>query len=188
MEDLIGQTLGQYQIEKKIGEGGMGVIYKAYQPNLNRYVAIKVLRPAYASKKPASIKRFKREAQAIAKLNHPNILPVYDCGVEGDYNYIVMRYVEEGQTLSDLMHQSPLTHEQAIYLISQIAKALTFAHQRGVIHRDVKPDNILIDNDQILLTDFGIAKIIKESEALTEAGGFVGTLAYMSPEQGRGKK
>ncbi len=157
MADLIGRTLGQYQIIEQIGEGGMATVYKAYQPGLNRYVAVKVLPPLHA-KQPGFSERFQREAEAIANLNHQNILPVYDSGQEEGYSFIVMRYVEGARTLKEVM-QTALSLSQVADLIGQIAAALDYAHRQGVIHRDVKPANVLMDGDWALLTDFGLAKM-----------------------------
>jgi serine/threonine protein kinase len=184
MTELIGQTLGQYRITEKIGQGGMATVYKAYQPGLNRYVAVKVLPPIHA-KQPGFSQRFRREAEAIANLNHPNILPVYDSGQEGEYSFIVMRYVKEARTLKEVM-ETPLNLRQVADLIGQIAAALDNAHRQGVIHRDVKPSNVLMDGDWALLTDFGLAKMTESSVKLTGTGVGVGTPAYMSPEQGQG--
>ena len=116
MQELIGKKLGQYQIKAKIGEGGMATVFRAYQPSLERYVALKVLLPSLAMHDPKFIKRFQREAKSIAQLKHPHILPVYDFGVDQGYSYIAMQYVESGQTLSRLMHR-PLGEAQAIELI-----------------------------------------------------------------------
>lgn len=186
MEELIGQKLGQYQIETKIGSGGMAVIFKAYQPSLERYVAIKVLPPSLASKSPIFVQRFQREAKAVAQLHHPNIVPVYDFGLDRDYSYIVMRYVEGAQHLGQIMPFS-LSWERISHLIDQVAGALTYAHQHGVIHRDVKPSNILLDGEWALLSDFGLAQVEEAASRLTDSGMSIGTPAYMSPEQARGE-
>ncbi len=186
MIDLTGQTLGQYQILEQIGEGGMATVYKAYQPSLDRYVAIKIL-PPYFMHEPGFAERFEREAKAIAQLVHPNILPIYDFGREGDLSYIVMRYVDAG-TLKNRMAQ-PLPLSEIVRVIDDLASALDYAHQQGVIHRDVKPGNVLIDErGWVLLSDFGLAKMVEGSVALTGSGVGVGTPAYMSPEQGQGIK
>lgn len=184
MESLIGQTLGQYQLVEQIGKGGMATVYKAFQPGLNRYVAVKVLPPYYAHE-AGFAERFTREAQAIAHLDHPHILPIHDFGRQGEISYLVMKYVPAG-TLRDRLGQ-PLAPLEAVELIEQIAGALDFAHQRGILHRDVKPGNILIDNQGwTYLSDFGLAKIVESSVQLTGSGVGVGTPAYMSPEQGQG--
>jgi branched-chain amino acid transport system substrate-binding protein len=162
----------------------MATVYKAYQPSLDRYVAVKVL-PPYFAHEPGFAMRFTREAKAIAKLNHPNILPIYDFGQEGDLSYIVMKYVEAG-TLKDIIGQ-PLALDMTADIIRQVAAALDHAHQRGILHRDVKPSNMLLDEGRwVLLTDFGLAKMMEGSAVLTASGVGVGTPAYMAPEQGQG--
>jgi serine/threonine protein kinase len=185
---MIGQNVGQYRVIEQIGLGGMATVYKAYQPSMDRYVAIKVL-PHHFMHDPTFLGRFEREAHTIAKLEHIHILPVYDYGRHEDIPYLVMRYVEGG-SLSDLLraHPTGLPLAEAVRLIGQIASALDYAHARGVIHRDVKPSNALLDYEgNVLLTDFGIAKIAEATVQLT-TGGTVGTPAYMSPEQGMGKE
>ncbi len=181
---LVGQALGQYRLIEKIGRGGMATVYKAYQPSLDRYVAIKVL-PRYFAHDPDFSARFTREARAIAKLDHPNILPVYDFGREGDLSYIVMKYVKAG-TLKEKLGQ-PLPLETMLDIISQVARALEHAHKQGVIHRDVKPSNVLLsEGGWALLSDFGLARMVEASVQLTKTGVGMGTPAYMSPEQGQG--
>jgi len=181
---LAGQTVGHYQLLERIGRGGMATVYKAYQPSLDRYVAVKVL-PTYLAHDPSFVARFQREARAIARLNHPHILPVYDSGQEGELSYIVMRYVEAG-TLKEKLGE-PLPLDRTVEIISQVGEALDYAHQEGVIHRDVKPSNVLMDRGKwALLTDFGLAKMVEASVQLTKTGVGVGTPAYMSPEQGQG--
>jgi uncharacterized membrane protein YgcG len=185
MKQLIGTTLGQYEIKSQIGQGGMAYVFKAYQPGLDRHVALKVLPPVLAAE-PGFVERFQREALAIARLHHPNILPVYDFGVQEDYTYIVMRYVENSTTLTDLM-QDGAPMDQLVEYIVQVASALNYAHKQGIIHRDVKPGNILIDGEWALLSDFGLVKMSETGKHLTSTGTSMGTPAYMSPEQVIGK-
>lgn len=185
MDELVGQTLGQYHIIEEIGAGGMATVYKAHQPALDRDVAVKVLSP-FLAKQADFTERFTREAQAIGKLNHPNILPVYDFGQDKGYSYLVIRYIPHATTLSDLM-KHPLDPAKIVDIVGQIAAALDHAHQAGIIHRDVKPDNIMVDGDWFLLTDFGLAKILESPTRLTGTGVGMGTPAYMSPEQGMGE-
>jgi Tol biopolymer transport system component/tRNA A-37 threonylcarbamoyl transferase component Bud32 len=184
MTDLIGHTIGQYQIIERIGKGGMADVYKAYQPGLDRYVAIKIL-PEYFLRDETFLARFQREAKAIAKLSHSHILPVYDFGQQDNLTYIVMQYVEAG-TLKNMLGE-PLDLNLAAEIIDQVADALDYAHEQGIIHRDVKPSNVLMERGQrALLTDFGLAKMVGASIQLTGSGVGVGTPAYMSPEQGQG--
>ncbi len=184
MADLTGSTLGSYQVLDSIGAGGMATVFKAYQPGLDRYVALKVLSPAHAAE-PGFRERFMREAKAIASLHHPNILPVYDFGQDKGYHYLVERYVEGSRTLKDLM-ASPLSLSEAADLIAQVAAALDHAHRQGIVHRDIKPSNVLMDGEWALLSDFGLAKMTESSVKLTGTGVGIGTPAYMSPEQGQG--
>jgi serine/threonine protein kinase len=187
MDTLIGQTIGPYKITEKVGEGGMAVVYKGYQQSLNRYVAVKVLRGELAEDEQF-VSRFRQEALAVAGLSHPNILHVYDAGVAFGMYYIVMAYVDGG-SLRDLIAQGPLEIEYAISIAGQLADALDHAHRQGLVHRDVKPNNILISRDgRPLLTDFGIAKALGESKGLTRTGTAIGTPEYMAPEQIQGQQ
>lgn len=164
----------------------MAVVYKGYQQSLNRYVAIKVLR-AELARDQEFVERFRREALAVADLSHPNILHVYDAGYDHGVYYIVMAYVDGG-SLKELITRGPIEMEYAIAIAAQVADALHHAHQRGIIHRDVKPSNILISRDgRPLLTDFGIAKALHESTGLTRTGTSIGTPEYMAPEQIQGQ-
>jgi serine/threonine-protein kinase len=182
MEDLTGWQFGPYRIVAPLGEGGMAAVFRAYQPNMDRYVALKVL-PRYFASEPQFVSRFEQEARVLAKLQHPHILPVFDYGESEGYTYIVMTYVEAG-SLSELLKEQSLTLGEIGRVISQVGDALDYAHSQGVLHRDVKPSNILVDSrGNCLLTDFGIAKMVESSSKLTQTGGILGTPAYMSPEQ-----
>ena len=186
MEDLTSKQLGQYRIVAPLGRGGMATVYKAYQAGMDRYVAIKVLPDQHASD-PNFLSRFRQEAKVIANLEHPNILPVYDYGEAEGYPYLVMRLVEGG-TLSDLLKGTPLPPDKIRTIISQVGEALDYAHAHGVIHRDIKPGNVLVDKGMhCLLTDFGIAKIVEGNAQFTVTGNFIGTPQYASPEQGLGQ-
>jgi serine/threonine-protein kinase len=185
MLDLVGQRLGQYRIEARVARGATSTIYKAYQDKLDRYVAIKVLSPHFIDE-PGFLDRFYQEARAVARLDHPNILPVYDFDQVGEIVYLVMKYVDTG-TLRHVM-RGPLDLAYTIEIATQVGLALGYAHRQGVIHRDVKPGNILIaDNNWALLTDFGLARILETNQRLTRTGVGVGTPEYMSPEQAQGK-
>src|SRR5215207_6782111 len=166
MSDLVGRTLGAYRIISQVGLGGMATVFKAFQPAMNRYVAIKVL-PAHLARDASFRARFHRETHTIAGLEHRYILPVYDVGEDDGIPYLVMRYTDGG-TMSDLLAAHKLGLDQAIRLVGQVAEALGYAHQRGIIHRDIKPANILIGPDgATLLSDFGIAKILEGTLNLT---------------------
>ncbi|MBC8507643.1 MAG: protein kinase, partial [Chloroflexi bacterium] len=185
MEDvLVGHTLGAYQLVERLGQGGMATVYKAYEPALDRYVAIKVL-PQFFAKDPNFMSRFRREAKAVAQLNHPSIMPIYSFGEEGDITYIAMQYVPGG-TLKQGRGQV-YEPAEAIRLALPIVRALAYAHQRGIVHRDIKPSNVLLgEEDWPVLADFGLAKMAEASQQLTGTGVGVGTPMYMSPEQGQG--
>jgi serine/threonine-protein kinase len=181
---MIGRTLGSYRLVEQIGMGGMATVYKAYDPDTDRFVAIKVL-PEHFSRDPTFRQRFEREAKAIAKLEHLHILPLFAYGEDNGTAYMVMRYLKAG-SLTDRIRLGPLRLDDASRLLNQIAGALDHAHAHGVLHRDVKPSNVLLDADgNAFLTDFGIAKIVESAIDLTGAG-ILGTPAYMSPEQCRG--
>lgn len=184
MEDLANKTLGQFQIRHEVGRGGMAVVYEAYQPALQRKVALKILPPSL-SHNAAFVKRFQQEAIAAAGLRHPNIVTIYDVGSQGPYSFIVMEFLE-GQPLSDLIRRGPLPVARAARILEQVAQALDYAHKRGFIHRDIKPGNIMVGQaNHATLTDFGIAKAATGTH-LTQTGTIIGTPEYMSPEQIRG--
>lgn len=177
---------GRYRLDEPIGEGGMAVVYRGYDLVLDRPVAIKVLRGQFAAD-ASFLRRFEREAQAAARLSHPNIVSVYDVGRDDGTRYIVMEYVP-GKTLKQLiLEHAPFSLDEAIHIVRQVAAALDYAHQHGLVHRDIKPQNILVDERGFVkVTDFGIAKGLTDV-SLTEAGFGMGTVHYVSPEQARGE-
>ena len=183
--DLVGTTLGNYQIIQEIGRGGMAVVYRAFQPSLRRYVAIKVL-PEYLQVDPEFVARFQREARAAAQLSHPNVVTIYDVGEQAGVHYIAMEYLEGGSLL-DRLARGPLRSGEALQIVEQVGSALDFAHSHGLIHRDIKPANILFSADnRPKVTDFGIARA-GDTSRLTRAGTMLGTPEYMSPEQAEGR-
>ena len=185
------KTIGRYRIEQEIGRGGMAIVYRAHDPHLDRFVAIKFIRRgAFTGDQLETLpERFRREARALAKLDHPNIVKVLDYGDQDGATYLVMEYLE-GTTLKEV--KKPLRVETAVRLIRPIAEALEYVHDHGILHRDVKPSNIMITkNEKIMLTDFGIAKWLEDETdqyTLTATGIGIGTPEYMAPEQGLGKK
>lgn len=190
MANLIGQSLGRYNILEQLGEGGMATVYKARDMNLNRDVAVKIIRtdifgPAILQR---LLERFKREGQALAKLTHPNIVTVLEYGEHEGAPYLVMPYFPGGTLKSRA--KKPIPYQDAVRLLIPIAQALAHAHEQGIIHRDVKPANILITSTgEPMLSDFGIAKLLEDQETreLTGTGVGIGTPEYMAPEQGMGQ-
>ena len=186
MDKMIGKSLGKYQIIEPLGEGGMATVYKAYDPSLERYVAIKIIRTS-GEVDPNFLIRFQREARALAKMDHPYILKVLDFGEENGMPYLVMPYVAHG-TLKQYT-RTRMPYDKAIGIILPVADALSYAHKRKIIHRDIKPANILFgESGEPILSDFGIAKILDAEEQiqLTGTGLGIGTPAYMAPEQWNG--
>ena len=180
-DPLIGADLGQYHVLEQVGKGGMATVYKATQSTINRIVAIKVL-PRSFLHDDTFMQRFLREAKLFASLEHFHILPIYDYGEYDGMPFIVMRYLDGG-TLQTRIKQGPLSPDETVRIIRQVADALDFAHSHGVIHRDIKPSNIMLDRQgNAYLTDFGIAKMGEGTSQLTGSG-IVGTPAYMAPEQ-----
>jgi serine/threonine protein kinase len=188
VDELIGKHLGGYEILSRIGRGGMATVYLALQTSMNRHVAIKLL-PRDQMKDDSYLQRFEREVNIVARLEHRNIVPVYDHGMHDDQPYIVMRYMSAG-SIDDLLREGPLPPEKMLSLIEQIASALDYAHTKNVLHRDLKPSNVLLDDDGgAYITDFGIARMLgSEGQGSTiTTQGVVGTPSYMSPEQAQGQ-
>ena len=183
MSSLVGRKLGQYEITGELGQGGMAKVYLGKQESIGRMVAVKVL-PPHPGLDEAFKKRFQLEAQTIGNLQNPNILPLYDYGVDNDTLFLVMAYAEGG-TLGDLIKKGPMDIYETEKIIRSVASGLDYAHRKGVVHRDVKPGNILIHDGHPLLADFGMVKMLSSSSNLTGTS-IVGTPAYMAPEQGQG--
>jgi len=188
------QTLGRYQIQRVLGKGAMGVVYEALDPKLNRKVAIKTILIGQLDEETAKdfSMRFVREAHAVARLNHPNIVQVYDFGEEGGLAYLVMEFIRGSELKSSLTGNQPLDRKECVRIMCELLEALDFAHDAGVIHRDIKPANVMLDSQgRTKLTDFGVARVTdadRTNAERTQAGTMVGTPAYMSPEQVQGHK
>ncbi len=182
---MIGTRIGQYEIIEELGKGGMATVFRAFHPQMERFVAVKIIHRALAAE-AGGIERFRREARLISRLEHPHLLPVYDYAPEHDPPYIVMRYLEGG-TLKDVLNsRGRLPLGEIAHLMRQICSAIDYAHRQGVIHRDIKPANIMIDPEgNAFVADFGIARI-NDTQGMTQTGFTVGTPGYMSPEQGMG--
>ena len=182
---MIGKKLRAYEITEEIGAGGMATVYRAYQPSMDRHVAIKVIRSSILHDSGLR-ERFQREARLIARLEHPHLLPVYDFDGESDPPYIVMRYLEGG-TLKQVEQRGGIPRDEILHVLRQLAGALDYAHRQGVVHRDLKPSNVMIDREgNAFLTDFGIARSAGKDKDLTGTGLMIGTPGYMAPEQARG--
>jgi eukaryotic-like serine/threonine-protein kinase len=195
---MIGRTLGHYRIVEKLGEGGMGVVYKAQDLHLDRVVALKILPPDKLTD-PGRQQRFTQEAKAASALNHPHIITIYDVASDGGVDFIAMEYVE-GKTLDEVIGRKGLKLNAALKCAVQMADALAKAHAAGIVHRDLKPGNVMVtDEGQVKVLDFGLAKLTEAAplgddeptrtvKRTTDEGTIVGTVAYMSPEQAQGKK
>ena len=182
-----GENVGPYRIMEQLGQGGMATVFKAYHPNLDRYVAIKVLHPAF-KQDPQFTERFQREARVVAKLDHPNIVPVFDYADHNGQSYLVMKFIE-GETLKAVIDRQWPSKDQILGIVQSIGAALTYAHSQGVLHRDVKPSNILLaEPGNVYLADFGLARMAEAGESTLSGDQLLGTPHYISPEQARGEK
>src|SRR4029434_2466672 len=177
--------LGDYELLEEIGRGGQGVVFRARQKSLNRTVALKILSLGqWASR--ADLKRFRREALAAASLDHPNIVPIYEVGERDGSCYFTMKFVEGGQ-LDEVVRHAPISIRQAAKLIAKVARTVHYAHQHGILHRDIKPGNILLDQKgEPHLTDFGLARLVESESTVTRTMEVLGTPSYMAPEQAVG--
>ncbi len=183
----VGENVGPYRIIEQLGQGGMATVYKAYHAALDRYVALKALHPAFGED-PNFEARFQREARLVAKLEHPNIVPVYDYAEHEHRPYLVMKFIE-GDTLKARLTQGPLTSDEIRKVVDSVGSALAYAHKQGVLHRDIKPSNVLMGTDGgIYLADFGLARIAQSGESTLSSDMIMGTPQYISPEQAMGKK
>lgn len=186
MSFTVGENIGPYQIVEKLGQGGMATVYKAYHANLDRYVALKALHPAFNGD-TSFASRFQREARVVARLEHPNIVPVYDYAEHAGRPYLVMKFIE-GDTLKARLDQGPLNSTEISRIVDAVGSALGYAHKQGVLHRDIKPSNVLLANDgQIYLADFGLARMAQSGESTLSSDMIMGTPQYISPEQAMGK-
>jgi serine/threonine protein kinase len=183
----IGENVGPYRIIEQLGQGGMATVYKAYHASLDRYVALKVLHPAFHEDQTFTM-RFQREARVVARLEHPNIVPVYDYSEHEARPFLVMKYIE-GDTLKARLNQGPLTSEEIERVVNSVGSALAYAHKQGILHRDIKPSNVMIATDgKMYLADFGLARIAEAGESTMSSDSIMGTPQYISPEQAMGKK
>ncbi len=182
-----GENVGSYRVMEKLGRGGMATVYKAYHAKLDRYVALKVLHPAFLED-PNFLARFQREARLVAKLEHPNIVPVYDFAEHEEQPYLVMKYIE-GETLKAYLNRGRLEVDQVWNVVDAVGAGLAHAHNKGILHRDVKPSNVIVANDgKIYLADFGLARIAQSGESTLSSDMIMGTPQYISPEQAKGEK
>ena len=182
--EMLGE-LGDYELLEEVGRGGQGVVYRAHQKSLNRTVALKVIGLGYWATE-AHLKRFRREAEAAASLDHPRIVPIYEVGERDGQCYFSMQFVEGGQ-LDEVVSRRPMSIRQAAELIAKVSRTVHYAHEHGILHRDIKPGNILLDaNGEPLLTDFGLARLVETESTVTHTLDVLGTPSYMAPEQASG--
>jgi predicted Ser/Thr protein kinase/tetratricopeptide (TPR) repeat protein len=187
MQFVDGENVGPYRIVTQLGQGGMATVFKAYHPALDRYVAIKVLHPAFMED-PGFLARFEREAKVVASLDHPNIVPIYDYAEHRGNPYLVMKFIE-GETLKARMTRGPLAMQEGVRIVERVGAGLAYAHNKGILHRDIKPSNVLLAPDgAVYLADFGLARIAEAGESTLSSDTMLGTPQYISPEQARGEK
>src|SRR5947207_3209406 len=186
---MVGDTIaGRYELQEVVGTGGMSSVYKAHDTLLERNVALKILHDQYTSDEDF-VERFKREARAVARLSHPNIVTVIDRGEDVGKQYIVFEYIDGENLKEHLVRSGRLPVRDALELALQVARALSFAHEHGLVHRDVKPQNVLLNGDgRAKVTDFGIARSLDVKGGLTQTGTVMGTSDYIAPEQARGSR
>ncbi len=187
MPFAIGENVGPYRIVQQLGQGGMATVFRAYHASLDRYVAIKVLHPAF-TQDPTFQARFQREAKVVARLEHPNIVPVYDYAEHEGKPYLVMKFIQ-GETLKARMARGPVGVQAGLRIVDAVGSALAYAHRQGVLHRDIKPSNVLLSAEgPIYLADFGLARIAAAGESTLSSDMLLGTPQYISPEQARGDR
>jgi len=182
-----GENVGAYRVVEKLGQGGMATVFKAYHPSLDRYVALKVMHPAFAGD-ANFLARFQREARIVAKLDHPHIIPIYDYSSHNGHPYLVMRFIK-GETLKARMERSPVEPLEVLRIARAVGEALSYAHEQGVLHRDIKPSNIILTPEGgVYLTDFGLARMAEAGESTLSRDMMLGTPQYVAPEQAKGSK
>jgi serine/threonine-protein kinase len=180
-----GSSLGRYRVIEQLGRGGMATVFRCHDPNLDRYVAVKVL-PSFHTEDPTFVGRFTQEAQTVAKLSHPNILQIYDFGEDKGFSFIVSELIGGGD-LQDMLKGEALTVLEVLKFMRPLAEALDYAHAQGIVHRDLEPANVLLDTEgRAILADFGLARMLESSTRFTQASQALGTPEYMAPEQAMG--
>jgi serine/threonine protein kinase len=187
MSFQVGETVGRYRIIEQLGQGGMATVFKAYHAELDRFVALKVLHPAFLEDS-SFLARFQREARLVAKIDHPNIVPIYDYAEHEGRPYLVMKFIE-GETLKARLERGQIPQSEIQTIVEAVGAALSYAHKQGILHRDMKPSNVLLaDDGHIYLADFGLARIAQSGESTLTSDMILGTPQYISPEQALGKK
>src|SRR5262245_45814853 len=185
---VLPRAFGAYELLEEVARGGMGIVYKARQPQVKRIVALKVLAAGQFAA-PDFVKRFRTEAEAVASLDHPNIVPIYEVGECDGQPFFSMKFIEGGSLATRMADRnSQILRRPAVELLAKLARAVHYAHQRGILHRDIKPGNVLLDGEgEPHLTDFGLARLVEKDSTLTRTMAMLGTPSYMSPEQARGE-